>query len=124
MVDDDPSIRHLVLRILRGAGFQVMAAASGDEALQLLADPRAATEVALALLDVSMPGISGPELRRRLGAVIPRARIVYLSGYAFEATEPEDIVLEKPVSEARLLGTLRDVLDGRPSAQIRAASRT
>ncbi len=115
IVDDEPSIRHLVSLMLTSAGFTTKIAGSGEEALDLLADPRLASEVALLLLDVSMPGMSGRDLRKRVRELAPRARVVYFTGYAFEAADTEDAVLEKPASEKRLLDTIREVLD-RPRA--------
>lgn len=111
IIDDEPAIRDVVSRMLEAAGFTAKRAASGPEALDLLADARVASEVALVLLDVSMPGMPARDLRNRLREIAPRARIVYFTGYAFEATDADDVVLEKPVTEARLLGTIRDVLD-------------
>ena len=69
-----------------------------------------------------MPGMSGRELRRHIRELAPRARVVYLTGYAFEATDPEDAVIEKPANERRLLETIREVLDARPSMRVRAAT--
>jgi CheY-like chemotaxis protein len=122
VVDDEAPIRNLVALMLSSAGFVAKLAASGDEAVSLLSDPRVAGEVALVLLDVSMPGMSGRELRRRLGELVPRARVVYFTGYAFEAADASDAVIEKPVTERQLLGTIRDVLDrGRPIASAASA---
>jgi two-component system cell cycle sensor histidine kinase/response regulator CckA len=111
VIDDEPGIRNVVSLMLESAGYTAKVAASGPEALELLADPRVASVIALILLDVSMPGIPGPELRRRLRALVPRARILYFTGYAVEAIDADDIVVEKPVSEARLLRTVRAALD-------------
>jgi PAS domain S-box-containing protein len=111
VVDDEAPIRHVVSLMLKDAGFKVQIAAAGREALDLLGDPRVAAEVAAVLLDVSMPGVSGRELRARIRDVAPRARVVYFTGYAFEAPDANDAVLEKPASEKRLLGTIREVLD-------------
>lgn len=88
-------------------------AASGQEAIDLLADSKLASEVAVVLLDVSMPGMTSRVLRSRLRELASHAKVVYFTGYAFEATDPEDTVLEKPVSEKRLLGKIREVLDRR-----------
>ena len=111
IVDDEPAIRSVVSLMLRGAGFNVKLAGSGQEAIELLADARVAAEVALVLLDVSMPGMPARELRSRLRELAPQARIIYFTGYAFEAADADDAVLEKPATEAELLGTIRDVLD-------------
>jgi CheY-like chemotaxis protein len=90
----------------------VRQAASGGEALDLLSGGDLASSVALVLLDVSMPGPPRRELRARLRE-LTRARVVYFTGYALDAADadPDDAVLEKPVTEERLLGTIRRVLD-------------
>ena len=111
VVDDEASIRHVVSLMLSSAGFTAKVASSGEEALELLGDARLASGVALVLLDVSMPGISGLALRRRVRELAPRARVVYFTGYAFEAFDSDDAVLEKPATESRILGTIREVLD-------------
>jgi len=112
VVDDEAPLRTVVARLLESAGYTAKLAASGDEALQMLSDAALAAEVSLVLLDVSMPGLSGRELRRRLGELMPRARVVYFTGYAFDAAEPGgDVVLEKPVAPQRLLETIRAELD-------------
>jgi PAS domain S-box-containing protein len=114
VVDDEAPIRHIVSLILEGAGFKPLLAASGQEALALLEDRAVAADVALVLLDVSMPGISGADLRSRLRELAPQAHVVYFTGYAFEAADAEDAVLEKPLTERTLLETIRGVLDRRP----------
>ncbi len=112
VVDDEAPVRNVVARVLESAGYVARLASSGDEALQLLSDPALAADVSLVLLDVSMPGLSGRELRRRLGGLLPRARIVYFTGYAYDAVDlGDDVVLEKPVTPQRLLETVRAALD-------------
>jgi PAS domain S-box-containing protein len=110
VVDDEAPIRHVVSLMLTGAGFTAKVAGSGKEALELLAAGLAST-VSLVLLDVSMPGMSGPELRIRIRELAPQARVIYFTGHAFDAADAEDSVLEKPTTEQRLLGAVRDALD-------------
>ncbi len=74
VVDDEEAIRDVVAFMLASAGYTVKTAPSGQGAIDVLLDPRAASSVALVLLDVSMPGIPGVELRRRLRELAPRAR--------------------------------------------------
>jgi PAS domain S-box-containing protein len=111
VVDDEPAVRGVATEILVAAGFDVKAAASGEEAIALLSDAPTAAAVRVVLLDVSMPGMPSRDLRARLRALAPSARIVYFTGYAFDAADAEDAVLEKPVTRARLLATIRSVLD-------------
>lgn len=109
VVDDDDTVRAVTKRTLESAGFGVETAASGDEALARLSDASQAPSIELVLLDVSMPGMSGPETRRRLGKVAPHVPVVFMTGYAYRP-EANDTVLEKPVTKAELVSCLRKVL--------------
>jgi two-component system cell cycle sensor histidine kinase/response regulator CckA len=111
VVDDEALIRRAVQKMLTRAGFKAKLAGSGDEALRLLTDADVVSELALVILDVSMPGMSGPELRNHIRVLAPRVRILYFSGYAFEAHDVGDAVLEKPATEAQFLSKVREVLD-------------
>jgi response regulator NasT len=64
LVDDDPILLEYLATVLRHAGYDTLEAASAAEALQRVAEREA--DVALALLDISMPGMSGLDLARRL----------------------------------------------------------
>jgi PAS domain S-box-containing protein len=122
IVDDEPAIRRAVATILRDAGFDPRQAGSGEEALALLDDARLVARLRLVLLDVSMPGMPSSELRTRIAAIAPDARIVYFTGYAYDAADTADAVLQKPVTREELLAAVREVLD-RPRAAERRSSR-
>lgn len=111
VVDDEAPIRRVVSQMLVSAGFKTRLAASGDEALALLGEPRVARDVRLVILDVSMPGVSGTELRRRIRELTPEVRVLYFSGYALDAPDGTDAVLDKPTTQAELLAKVREVLD-------------
>ena len=111
LVDDEPAVRRAVAAILHDAGFDPRQAASGEEALQLLGDASLLAKVRLVLLDVSMPGMPSSLLRARLGEIAPEARVVYFTGYAYDAADAADAVLQKPVTRDELLTTVREVLD-------------
>jgi len=114
IVDDEEPIRRIVSLILRSGGFDARVAGSGEEALELLRDKNVASKVAVVLLDVSMPGMTGPELREHLRDIIPRARFIYFTGHAVDEIDGE-AVLAKPVTEKRLIGALREALERRGS---------
>jgi len=114
VVDDEEPIRRIVSLILRSGGFDARVAGSGEEALELLRDKNVASKVAVVLLDVSMPGMTGPELREHLRDIIPRARFIYFTGHAVDEIDGE-AVLAKPVTEKRLIGALREALERRGS---------
>ena len=74
------------------------------------------------LTDVVMPGLSGPELARRLMASRPRLRVLYVSGYPDEAMasqgllEPDASFLQKPFTPETLARRVREILDTREPA--------
>ncbi len=113
VVDDEPNQRR-VLRIgLEEAGFEVLEAADGREALEVL-DVAAAQ---LAVVDLMMPDIDGVELTRRLRFRHPEVRVVLTSAYHLNPRQMErgrlDVVgfLPKPFELAQLVALLRSALD-------------
>jgi signal transduction histidine kinase/CheY-like chemotaxis protein len=113
LAEDELAVRMLARRILQRAGYTVVEAANAAEA-----ESRAATMDAIDLLltDVMMPGGSGPELFRRLAAVRPGLRVLFMSGYAEQdlfdrvAIEPGTPFLKKPFTIDTLTARVRDVL--------------
>ncbi len=85
-VDDDPVVRQVTLTALERAGYSVLSAGDGEEALALLdqwTDP-----VALVILDWIMPGKSGAELVAEIKSRRPEIRILLTSGYSHVAALP------------------------------------
>lgn len=82
VVDDDSGVRRLVETVLREMGFEPLCAASGEEALELFAQHR--DEVLFALLDLSMPGISGVQTMARMRESRAALCAVLTSGYERE----------------------------------------
>ncbi len=79
VVDDEPIVRGVTLRILRKAGYAVLEAASGAEALVLLGALPAAPDAAV--LDRTMPGMDGLALAAAIGGRHPAVRLVLMTGY-------------------------------------------
>jgi PAS domain S-box-containing protein len=79
LVEDDASVRRLLVILLEGSGYRVLAAADGAEALALAQDT---PEIDLLLTDYVMPGQSGVELCNALRARWPRLRVVLMTGHA------------------------------------------
>ena len=88
VVDDDPSVRMLVLKALTRAGFDVVAAADARSAQAAAARH---PEIALLVLDVNVPGGGGRRLGAALGLSCPEAGVIYTSGF------PSDLVVEQGV---------------------------
>jgi CheY-like chemotaxis protein len=110
VVDDDDDVRDVTRRMLESEGFGVTTAASGAEVLRRVARGE---PVDLVLLDLSMPGMSGLEVRRGLAAVAPALPVVFLTGAAHLA--PGDgAILYKPVTHDQLVRCVRAAL-GRTS---------
>lgn len=79
VVDDESTVLNLCRRMLEVGGYQVLTAAGGHEALELLES--SAQPIDLALLDVVMPRMNGIELGNRLQQARPGIRILLMSGF-------------------------------------------
>ena len=117
LVEDDESVRELVVDFLRGAGYQVIEAGDAAEA-----EAKSRAEhgpIDLLVSDIVLPGLDGPGLSTRLRTLRPGLRTLLMSGYPGEAVvqpSPEAglTFLAKPFSRATLLKKVRDALgDGR-----------
>jgi len=113
IAEDEDAVRLLVGESLERAGYTVLKAASGEEALRV-ADGFDGT-IHLLLSDVVMPGMKGPELARRLRAARPSIRVLLMSGYAADVVTKEDLqettLLSKPFSASLLAKAVRKALE-------------
>ena len=111
VADDEPVIRRLYTRVLSTSGYEVVEAGDGEEAMAMLAT----TEVALVLLDTSMPRLDGLAVIRRLRAAEATARlpVVLVTGAGAEADRIQglelgaDDYLIKPFSITELVACVR-----------------
>jgi nitrogen-specific signal transduction histidine kinase len=113
LAEDEPLVRSVLTRALERAGYRVLAAANGSEALKLC---REHDDIALALLDVVMPDCSGPEVYARIQEFRPGLRTLFASGYSDTARSTHDIpvgstVLSKPFEIELVLARVRELLD-------------
>jgi signal transduction histidine kinase/ActR/RegA family two-component response regulator len=121
LVEDDASIRALLTKELRAGGYQVMSAATGEEALEQLTGT---ASVRLLLTDVVLPGISGRVLAERVARVQPDAKVLFISGHADDALTRYGIrandgaFLQKPFSLDVLASRVRHALDDGPTCAI------
>jgi two-component system cell cycle sensor histidine kinase/response regulator CckA len=109
IVEDREIVRDLAREVLHEAGFEVEAAASGTEALELAA---ATAPFDLLLSDVVMPEMSGPELARRLRSDNPMLPVLYMSGYTDDVLDPSELsnpstgFIRKPFGNAALVAAV------------------
>jgi two-component system cell cycle sensor histidine kinase/response regulator CckA len=115
VVDDEPGIRGLIRKILRREHYNVLEAVSGEDALTVALSQ--AGSIQLLLTDVIMPGLSGPELARRMCEASPDLKVLFISGYVGEdGTLPEKLpfgftFLPKPFTLGALVNKVRETLD-------------
>jgi PAS domain S-box-containing protein len=115
VVEDEETVRELVVRILKRQGYRVLEAQDGGEAF-LLCEGYKET-IHLILTDMVMPGMNGRKVTERLKVLHPEAKAIYMSGYADNAIHNHGILefglhfLQKPFTVEGLARKVRDVLD-------------
>jgi CheY-like chemotaxis protein len=114
LVEDAMTLREIISEELQALGYQVLAAASSEEAIEAVR--QYGTPVHLLLTDIVMPRMSGPELATRVAALHPETRVLYMSGYdsdklaGFPAGDPGAAFIHKPFAVRSLADKLREVL--------------
>ena len=116
VVDDEPTLRNLICRTLNTQGFETISAANGDEALVLMA---ARPEIALVMLDLTMPQRDGLEVYAEMLAFYPKLAVMLMSGYNEQSVAsrlgpdaPVPAFLHKPFRSTELLSMVRKTLSG------------
>ena len=113
VVDDDACFRKSIAQLLQLSGYTVALHDSAEDLLRVITD----IELGCILLDIRMPGLSGPELQDRLAQLGSPLPIIFLSGYATIPTTVRAIkagaedFLAKPIAKGRLLEALTRALD-------------
>ena len=120
VVEDEPLVRGLAVRLLRRLGYTVLEAKDGQTALSVV---RPETHVDLLLTDVMLPGeLTGPRLAEEMRRLRPDLRVLFASGYSREIIElgaqgGTDIhFLAKPYDRGKLAQAVRDTLASSPEA--------
>jgi DNA-binding NtrC family response regulator len=116
VVDDEAAIRMLLCHALERSGFKAIEAANGSEAISRASACSQSIEALVS--DVVMPGMSGPELARNLGAARPGMKVILMSGYTDQppSMEPGWEFLQKPFSPATLCDKLERLCGATPTA--------
>src|SRR4051812_18513617 len=116
LVDDEQSVRAIVLKILRRANYAVLEAENGDAALRI-ADSHSG-KIDLLITDMFMPGLRGPEVAAPLEMTRLGLRVLFMSGYADQepgpGVPPGQTSLNNPFSGAGLGKPAVEVLKGPP----------
>jgi CheY-like chemotaxis protein len=116
LVEDEPSVRHLVRQVLDRRGYAVLEMESPEACLEFLEGCNAPID--LLLTDVVMPGMNGRELHRRIAETRPELKALYMSGYTENVIvhhgvlDPGVALLHKPFSVKELARKVREALDG------------
>ena len=116
LVDDDQMVLSVTKQLLERLGYQVIKAQGGEEAVTLALNFR--DRIAVAILDMVMPGMDGPATFRRLRQMMPDLKVLLCSGYV-ESDQVHDLVengavgfIRKPFDRRTLEKELRAVLRG------------
>ena len=116
VLEDDISVRHISVRMLRGLGYEVIEAANGDDAQRLLSE-NGGKKIDLLLTDLVMPQMSGRRFADSLRAAHPNIKVLFISGYLEESLQPSDrcepemFFLPKPFDSEQLSAKVREALD-------------
>ena len=116
LVEDEPAVRELAARVLRGQGYTVLEAGNGLEALRVVEQEQTA-RIDLLLTDVVMPGLGGGALAEQLIAIRPGIKVLFTSGYTEDAMLHAGQLasgthfLHKPFAPAALAQKVRGILD-------------
>jgi two-component system cell cycle sensor histidine kinase/response regulator CckA len=114
LVEDDEMVRLVAREIISSQGYSVLEAATKDDALRHCAEN---PDIALLLTDVVMPQVNGKELAEQLTGLLPRMRVLFMSGYT-ETVVHNGVLdeglnfIQKPFTPYSLLRKIQEVLDG------------
>jgi two-component system, cell cycle sensor histidine kinase and response regulator CckA len=115
LVEDDQAVRALAERVLQGAGYRVLTATDGNNAVTLFKSHPGA--ISLLLTDVVMPQMNGRQLAQRLLELEPGLRVLYMSGYTDNTIarhgvlEEGTLFIAKPFTAKELARRVRNALD-------------
>ena len=115
IVEDEDAVRELAAEFMKSAGYEVLTARDGHEAVGLAVSRNGGDPIRVLLTDIVMPNMRGPELAKCLKAQNPELKIIYMSGYLeFNKADGEFVeggfFLQKPFSRDSLVSKVDDVL--------------
>lgn len=120
VVEDEDEVRSLASEFLSSAGYSVLTAKDGMEALEV--SERLGGSIQLLLTDIVMPKMRGTELSQKLKVAFPKLRVVYMSGYLDQETcsgamIEKAIFLQKPFSRDSLVRRIGEAFEAKTIAQ-------
>ncbi len=120
IVDDEPTVLKFTRQVLERAGYEVLSAPGGDEALALCQQNK--ETISLVVTDVQMPGLDGRELARCLGRTHDKVPILFMTGYLLETDYQDDLtgdprldghlMIRKPFRRDAFLNAVNKLLNG------------
>ena len=119
--EDEKSVREIISRSLKKAGYRVLTAEHGADALKIA---NFEETIDLLITDVVMPEMDGKELSKRIIQRFPSIKVLFVSGYASDVLTEHDIAtssisfLAKPFNKSRLLHRVREHLDTNEQAPV------
>jgi len=114
LAEDEDDVRLTEKKILEGAGYKVLTAADGEEAVKVFMENR--VSIQLVILDVVMPKKGGAELYEEIRKAAPDIKVVFTTGYAPEIVEKKGLltgefeIIDKPVIPGKFLETIKKIL--------------
>jgi two-component system cell cycle sensor histidine kinase/response regulator CckA len=115
VAEDHDGLRQLAFEILTNLGYRVLVAADGEKALQEFESHQ--SDIALAILDVMLPKLSGPEVYAQISAKKPELPVIFATGYSADIAMLRQVqdcglpVLQKPYTAHALARKVRETLD-------------
>jgi DNA-binding NtrC family response regulator len=113
VVEDEREVRELACEFLTAAGYSVLTAEDGREALETA--ERMGTSIQAVLTDIVMPRMRGPELGLQLKILLPHVKIVYMTGYLEQSDGGSEFLddaffLQKPFSRETVVSLVGQAL--------------
>ena len=122
VIDDEAMVRNVAKAVLEGKGYQVLLAEDGLAGVELFEQQH--HRIALVVLDLTMPRLSGEDALVRLRQIRPDIPVILSSGYNEVeilrrfAAQPVDGFIQKPYTATRILTKVREVLQSRPGVGV------
>ena len=122
VVEDEQAVRDLACEFLKYAGYSVVMAENGLEALETA--KRFGKSIQLVLTDIVMPKMRGPEMAKQLKSVLPDVKIVYMTGYLEQTDGSNEFLqdahfLQKPFTRESIVSGVAGAMKGEERSKAR-----